>query len=283
MATNALDAYRGFSYEVAELLAPNWERRRADVERICEPVRHWMLRELAPRPGDTVLELAAGTGDTGFEAAKLVGTEGSVIVSDFSPAMVEAARRRGAELDVTNVDYRILDAEKIDLGDDHVDGILCRFAYMLMADQAAALAETRRVLRQGGRLALAVWGAPESNPFFALVGKALVQRGLMSPPELPPAPGLFAMASAERTTAMLREAGFDEVRFEEVQAYFVLPDADEYFSIVADLAGPLAMALRKLSGAERDSVRNDLEKSLTPFAIEGGYRLPSTVLCAVAA
>lgn len=283
MATDALDAYRGFSYEVAQLLAPNWERRRADVERICAPVRGWMLRELAPRPGATLLELAAGTGDTGFEAAKLIGNEGRVIVSDFSPAMVDAARRRGAELEVTNVDYRVLDAERIDLGDDHVDGIMCRFAYMLMADQAAALAETRRVLRQGGRLVLAVWGARESNPFFAMVAEALVQRGLMSPPEPPPAPGLFAMASTERTTAMLQEAGFDDVRIEEVQAHFVLPDADEYVSIVADLAGPLAMALRKLSGAEREAVRDDLEKALTPFAIEGGYELPATVLCAVAA
>jgi SAM-dependent methyltransferase len=283
MASNALDAYRGFSYEVAEILAPSWERRRADIERISAPAREWMLRELAPRPGDTVLELAAGVGDTGFEAAGLVGDEGRAILSDFSPAMLDAARRRGQELGVANVDYRVLDAERIELEDDSVDGVLCRFGYMLMADPVAALAETRRVLRKGGRLVLAVWGAPESNPFFGLVGATLLQRGHISPPEPPPAPGIFAMASAERTTAMLKEAGFGEARTEEVPVLFVLPDADEYLSVVADAAGPLAMALRALPDAERDSIKSELQESLAPFAAEGGYRLPGAALCAVAA
>ena len=73
--------------------------------------------------------------------------------------------------------------ERIELDDDAVDGVLCRFAYMLMADPAAALAETRRVLRPGGRLALAVWGAPERNPFFAVIAMPLVQRGHLPPPE----------------------------------------------------------------------------------------------------
>lgn len=283
MATNALDEYRGFSYEIAETLAPSWEGRRADIERISAPVREWMLRELAPGPGDTLLELAAGTGETGFEAAELVGQKGRVIVSDFSPGMLDGARRRGAELGVANVDYRVLDAERIELEDDSVDGVLCRFGYMLMADSAAALAETRRVLRSEGRLALAVWGPPEKNPFFGLVGMALVQRGHISPPEPPPAPGIFAMASTERTTTLLQDAGFGDVRTEEVPVEFVVPDADEYLRFVTDSAGPLAMALRALPDAERDAIENDLQESLTPFAAEGGYRLPGLVLCAVAA
>lgn len=280
MATSELDAYRGFSYEVAEVLAPSWERRRADIERISAPVREWMLRELAPHSGDTVLELAAGNGDTGFQAAELVGEKGRVIVSDFSPGMLDGARRRGAEVGAANIDYRVLDAEKIELEDYSVDGVLCRFGYMLMADVAAALAETRRVLRPGGRLALAVWGAPESNPFFGMVGMALVQRGHISPPEPPPAPGIFAMASSERTVALLQDAGFVDVRTEEVPVHFVLPDADEYLKFVADAAGPLAMAVRALPDTERDAINEDLQASLTPFAADGGYRLPGAALCA---
>jgi len=283
MAKSALDAYRGFNYEIAETLAPTWQRRRTDIERISAPVREWMLRELVPHPGDTLLELAAGNGDTGFEAAGLVGEKGRVIVSDFSPGMLDGARRIGAELGVANVDYRVLDAEKIELEDNSVDGVLCRFGYMLMADAAAALAETRRVLRPGGRLVLAVWGAPESNPFFALVGMKLVQRGHISPPEPPPAPGIFAMANAEYTAALLQEAGFGEVRTEEIPVYFVLPDADEYLKFVVDSAGPLAMALRALPDNEREAIDNDLKESLAPFKTEDGYRLPGVALCAVGA
>jgi ubiquinone/menaquinone biosynthesis C-methylase UbiE len=79
-------------YEIAEAIAPTWERRRADVEELCAPVREWMLRELAPRDGGTMLEFAAGVGDTGFDAAALVGERGRVISSDFSPAMPDAER-----------------------------------------------------------------------------------------------------------------------------------------------------------------------------------------------
>jgi ubiquinone/menaquinone biosynthesis C-methylase UbiE len=142
-----------------------------------------MITELAPRPGDTVLELAAGVGDTGFEAAAILGDGGRLISTDFSPAMVEAARRRGAELGLQNVEYRVMDAERLELDPNSVDGVLCRYGYMLMPDPAAAFAETRRVLRPGGRLVLAVWGAPERNPFFSIMAMNLVQRGHIPPPE----------------------------------------------------------------------------------------------------
>ena len=65
--------------EVAEAIARTFERRRAEFEEFCAPVRHWMLRELEPGEGDTVLELAAGVGETGFDAAALVGESGRLI------------------------------------------------------------------------------------------------------------------------------------------------------------------------------------------------------------
>jgi SAM-dependent methyltransferase len=282
MTDKTTDRSSAFGYEVAEAIAPTWERRRTEIEQVSAPFREWMLRELAPREGDTVLELAAGVGDTGFDAAELVGDRGRLISTDFSPAMLEAARRRGAVREVENVEYRVIDAERIDLGDDSVDGVLCRLGYMLMADPAAALAETRRVLRPGGRLTLAVWGAPERNPFFTTVAISLVQRGHIPPPEPPPAPGLFSMASAERTTEMLRGAGFGEIRTEDVPVVFQLPDVDEYIAIVADAAGPLGLALRGLSNADRAAVKADVEDSFGRFTAGDGYELPGVSLCAVA-
>ncbi len=270
------------NYEVWENIAPSWERRRAFVERAGAPVRDWMVRELAPRPGDTVLELAAGVGETGFEAARIVGAGGRLISSDFSPAMLDAARRRGGELGVDNVDYRVIDAERIELESGSVDGVLCRYAYMLMADPAAALAEAHRVLRPGGRLALAVFGAPQRNPFFALVAMKLAQRGHLPPPD-PEGPGLFGMASPERTTRLLEAAGFDEVRVEELPApRFGFADVDEYLTTVADTAGPLALALRGLPDDERAQIKSELEEAFAPFATDGGYELPGLTLAVVA-
>jgi len=281
MATG-IDPFRSTSYEISEAIAPTWEARRADIEEVSAPAREWMLRELRPRSGDTVLELAAGVGETGFDAATRLGERGRLISTDLSPSMLDAARRRGVELGVSNVEYRLVDAQQIELDTDSVDGVLCRFGYMLMADPAAALSETRRVLRQGGRLTLAVWGAPERNPFFGLIGISLGQRGHVPPLEPPPAPGLFSMASAERTSALLRDAGFGDAHTEEVQVHFDLPDVDEYLSVVADTAGPVALTLRSLSAAELAAVKADVDDSIAGFATTSGYELPGVVLCAVA-
>ena len=229
-----------------------------------------------------MLELAAGVGDTGFEAAAIVGETGRLMTTDVSPAMLEAARRRGAELGVANAGYRVMDAERIALDDNSVDGVLCRFGYMLMADPATALAETRRVLRPGGRLALAVWGTAERNPFFVTIAVSLVQRGHLPLPEPPPAPGPFSMASSERTEGLLRRAGFAEVRTEEVAGRFVASDADEYLSVIADTAGPIGLTLRGLAEPDRAAVNADVENSLRRFAADGGYEIPCLALCAVA-
>jgi SAM-dependent methyltransferase len=186
-----------------------------------------------------------------------------------------------ADLGVDNVDYRVMDAERMELEDGSVDGVLCRFGYMLMGDPAAALAETRRVLRAGGRLALAVWGPAERNPFFGIVALSLIEHGHVAPPEPPPAPGVFSMASAERTTELLEGAGFAEVRSEEVPGRFALPDVDEYLSVIADTAGPIGLALRDLSEADHATVKAEAEDSLSRFATGSGYELPAVALCAV--
>jgi SAM-dependent methyltransferase len=274
--------YRRTSYEAWVAMAPGWERWRAQLEEALTPVRDWLIRELAPRPGDTVLELSAGPGDTGFAAAAIVGEHGRLISSDFSPDMVEVARRRGAELGLQNVDYRVIDAERIELDADSVDGVLCQSGYMLMADPAAALAETRRVLRPGGRLALSVWGAPEGNPWASIAGRILVERGHLPPPE-PGAPGIFSMASQERTRALLEGAGFTAVRTEEVPVHWAFGDLDDYERWVREVAGAFAMVVRGLSEQERDALKAQLGEGFAPFVADGGYELPGVALCATAA
>jgi ubiquinone/menaquinone biosynthesis C-methylase UbiE len=279
MATTE-ELHRRF-YDIAEAIAPTWEQQRARIEEVATPVREWMLRALAPRSGDTVLELAAGSGDTGFEAARIVGADGRLICTDFSPTMLDAARRRGRELGLENVDYRVIDAQHIDLDEASVDGVLCRYGYMLMADPAAALAETRRVLRPGGRLALAVWGPPARNPFFTLVAASLTRRGHIDPPE-PEGPGIFSMAASAPTAALLEHAGFDEIRTAEVPVRFTFEDVDEYLGFVGDTAGPLAIALRDLSQAQCDAVSAELAEACASFATDTGYALPGVSLAAVA-
>ena len=168
--------YKRAALENWQTMAAGWEQRREEMETVARPVTEWMVRALDPKPGDTVLELAAGPGEVGFAAAPLLGPEGRLISSDFSPAMVDVARRGAAELGLENVEHLVLDAEDLALEDDSVDGVLCRFGFMLMPDPETAVAEARRVLRPGGRLAL-----PGSSPWRGKSACAVCSKQPASP------------------------------------------------------------------------------------------------------
>jgi len=273
--------YRRQSFESWDAMAHGWERRRAQIDETTAPVREWLVDALDPRPGDTILELAAGPGDTGFQAAALVGESGMLISSDFSRSMVEVARRRAAELGLTNVEHRTIDAERIELPTDSVDGVLCRFGYMLMPDPEAALAETHRVLRPGGRVALAVWRTADRNPWVSLAGRMLTERGLVPPPE-PDAPGMFVIASDERMRELLEGAGFTVERLEDVPVRFVYDDVDSYVESARDTGGTFARAWDAASDEERESIRAELEKLFAPYATDGRLVLPGVALAAAA-
>ena len=275
------EEYRKASLRTWDATASGWERWRVHLQASLEPVRGWLIEELGAEPGDTVLELAGGTGDLGFEVAGIIGDRGRLILTDFSPEMVEVARRRAAELGLGNVEIRVMDAEDVDLETDSVDRVLCRSGYMLMADVEAALAETRRVLRPGGRLALSVWSIPEKNPWASIGARALVERGHMPPPE-PGAPGVFSMADEERTRGLLRRTGFPEIRTEEVAVQFRFRDVDDYVDWAMDMAGPIAMVIRGLSRDEREAVKPQLKEGFEVFSGETGYEMPGVALCAVA-
>ena len=245
IAFTATEGYRSTSYEIWEAMAAGWDRERSWMWEASRAVSEEMLKALGPEPGQTILELAAGTGETGFAAARAVGPDGRLISTDFAPEMVAAARRESERLGLANIEHREMDAERMDLDDDSVDGVLCRWGYMLMADPARALAETRRVLRDGGRLSLSVWGAAERNPWASLPGKALIERA-GGPPPKPADPGIFAMADPERVRSLVQDAGFAEPRLDEIEVRWRLADFDAYWRYVTGLAGGIAMILQAM-------------------------------------
>ena len=143
------------------------------------PVSVWMVDALDLQPGHEVLELAAAAGEVGFLAAEQIQPGGTLISSDFVPEMITVAQARAERLGITNVRFRQIDAESIDQPAASLDGVLCRWGYMLMADGEAALRETRRILRPGARVALAAWTGPGENPWASLPAGELVARGHM--------------------------------------------------------------------------------------------------------
>jgi SAM-dependent methyltransferase len=264
-----LDEYRRTSLASWDRFAGNWEEEAEYVWSVTRHVSERMIERLDPQPGQTILELAAGIGETGFLAARRIGNEGRLISTDFALQMVEAARRRGEALGLTNVEFGVLDAERMDLDDDSVDGVLARFGYMLMADPAAALRETRRVLRGGGTAVFAVWGPPDQNKWAFIPGRVMVERGLMPPPE-PGAPGIFAMGDPTRIAELVTGAGFDEPSIEQLPVKWEYASVDEHWRKTIKLAAPITEALKPLSPEEQDEVRATVAAEIEPLLAGDG-------------
>jgi ubiquinone/menaquinone biosynthesis C-methylase UbiE len=271
-----LDAYRQQSLETWGQMAAGWEDRRAWLMDITGRVNDWLVNKADPKPGQTILDIAAGTGDLGFHVAERVGDEGRLISTDFAPEMVDVARRNGQARGLTNVEYRVLDAESMNLDDDSVDGVVCRWGYMLMADPAAALKETRRVLRSGEPLAFAVWSTPDRNPWAAVPAMTLVQRGHAPPPE-PGAPGIFAMGDPGRIHELVTGAGFGEPELEEIAIEFRYADFDDLWDTLVRITGPLARAINALPDDEQQATREAITQNVAPYCNEeGSYTMPAS-------
>ena len=253
--------------------ANGWYEQRERLLEATRPIHEWLVEHLEPRDGQRVLEVAAGPGDTGFLVAGRLGT-GRLVSTDLAPAMVEAARRRGAELGVKNVDYQVLDAQTMDLDDASFDGVLCRWGFMLMPDPLAAFRECRRVLVPGGRLSFAVFTGPDENPFAAIPARILAEAGYLPSPDSGWRPGILALADPARLRTLLEHAGFESTHLEGINMTWRFADTADYWTFLVDLTafGPL---VRSLPDAARESVRAALGERLAPFTRAGGIELPS--------
>jgi SAM-dependent methyltransferase len=277
------NAQRAATSEQWERSADVWRARRAELMRMSMPASEWMVDHIAPQPGQTVLELAAGVGDTGFLVAEQIAPGGGrLITSDRSEQMLDAARARAEELGLTNVEFRVLDAEWIDLETASVDAVLCRWGFMLMADPAAALRETRRVLRPGGRLALVAWGPPEHNVWNSAVTDELIARGLEPERDLD-VPGMFHFSPAGRAEQLLAEAGFAEIEVGAVDLEQRYPDLDTWWETLTSMARGLGEKLDALPDDVRAEVRAEAGRRIEQFRRpDGEIVVPAQALAAAA-
>jgi ubiquinone/menaquinone biosynthesis C-methylase UbiE len=247
------------SFDQWQELAPRWERGRELLWESTRAVSEWLVDRLDPKRGQTILDVAAGTGETGFLAAQRVGDDGRLISSDLSPNMVEAAQRVAGLFGVANAEFRILDAERLDLPDASVDGVLSRFGYILKGDPPASLAEIRRVLRPGGRLAFAVWAGRAQNRWMTVPADVMVERGHLAP-QTDEEVRLSEKRNPAAIRRLLAEAGFGDDELEELPVGYRFANAEELWFFVSELRGPVAAALAKLDDVERSAVRAEIER-----------------------
>ena len=271
-----------FSRQSWSSVAPDWGELIHDIDQQLGAAARWMIDAVALQPGERVLELAGGPGTLSLMAAAAVGDAGSVICSDFAEPMVDAARRRMAQEGTPNIDCRVIDAQAIDLPDAAVDVVLCRMGYMLMGDPASALAESARVLRSGGRLALAVWSEAGANP-WAMAPMGAIMAHLGAPPPPPGAPGLWALSDEGHLRGLLAEAGLDGVQIEVLDDQMHYDSPEAWLETTARLAGPIRALFSNLDDAGRAAIGARLAEAAVPYRQpDGRLGMPEQMLVACA-
>jgi SAM-dependent methyltransferase len=262
--------------------AQGWERRQGSLREKTAPVSQWLVDAIGPQPGERVLELAAGPGETGFIAAQRIGPEGRLLCTDQAPEMIEVARRRASELGLTNVDFAVIDAQELELESGSFDAALCRWGYMLMADPNEAMRRTRVALRGQGRLAMATWDRPDRNLWMAAPAMALVGQGVIPPPD-PADPSPFALPDPVDLDGRLRSAGFTSVRTDRLDFSQRYPSFDEYWAETLDCGAPIAAAVAGLEAAQVDAIQMTTRQALSQFTTDdGGLDVPASAIVAVA-
>lgn len=278
------DEQRAAFREGWERAAGGWGGRADRIRAWGMPVSAAMVESLHLQPGMTVLELAAGPGDTGFMAAELVAPGGRLICSDGAEAMLDVARERAAALGIGNVEFRQLELEWIDMETASVDAVLVRWGIMLIVDPEASAREIRRVLRPGGRAAFAVWDVPERNPWAVIPNRALIALGHAEPPD-PDAPaGMFSLAPEGALAELLEGAGFEDVTVRPVALERRYGALAEYVEETTEMSPVFGEIFPELDDAAREAVVERIAAEAQPYtADDGSLVLPGVSLVASAA
>ena len=259
-------------------VAESWGEHGDHVEQRAESVTRLMIEAVAPAPGDEVLELACGAGGLGLAIADHLAPGGRVVLSDVAPEMVAIASTRAARRPTVGgaamqVSAQVLDLEKIDLPDDSFDIVVCREGLMFALDPARAAREIARVLRPGGRAAIAVWGPRDRNPWLGVLADAVhLHTGTPVPP--PGTPGPFSLGADGALETTLTAAGFEQVSVQPVDVPTHDASFDDYWQLRIDLAGPLKQRLASLPAQDLIAIRDTVREGLSRYQTSDGLRVP---------
>lgn len=258
-----------------------WRRWTPILDRWYGGATRAMLDMARIGPGQRVLDIAAGAGEPAVSAAERVGRGGYVLATDLSEGIVELARQVAQERGLEQVETRAMDGEKLDLPDASFDAVLCRLGLMYMPHPVTALGEWRRVLKPGGRVAVAVFSTPDRNSWGA-VPASIIRRRAQLPPPVPGQPGPFSLGAAGLLEGLFRQAGFANPEVRPVPAPHKTPSSAEYVRVAREAFGGFNAMMARLPGGERDSIWNEIEESMRSFESAGGFEAPGECLVAAA-
>lgn len=251
-------------------LGQRWAESQRETDAVVATFGQAALQRAQPQPGERVIDIGCGCGDTSIELAQRVGAAGSVLGIDVSRPMLQVARERAAEAGLAQLRFDEADASTAALPAG-TDLLFSRFGVMFFADPQAAFTHLHAALRPGGRAVFVCWRAPRDNGWaMAPLVAARKALGITPPPADPLAPGPFAFADGERTRGILAGAGFVDIELQRVDAPIVLGATPRAAAESAVRVGPTARLVREAGPEHLPTILQAIEREFALQAAAGG-------------
>ena len=243
-----------------------WARLHRQTDASFSALTQAALDFAAPAAGERVLDIGCGAGETSLQLAHRVGPSGHVHGVDISAVMLDSARARLAEDSAANIGFTLADAASADL--PNVDLVFSRFGVMFFDAPVGALANLRRALAPGGRIAFICWRRMPDSSWFLVPWVAVKPLLPPQPKPDPTAPGPFAFADPERLRGLLAEAGFSDIRIQASDTPMGLGTLDDAVSLITQI-GPVSRALGELAPDQRPAAVAAVRAALAGHVKDG--------------
>jgi ubiquinone/menaquinone biosynthesis C-methylase UbiE len=235
-------------------VAGGWEKWDRFFDEQMAFLNHRLVGDARLRAGLRVLDLGSGTGYPAILAAQTVGGKGSVVGVDLAKQMLDAAERKTASLQLSNLTFRAGDVTTLPFETASFDAVTTRFCLMFLPDIPKGVAEIFRILKPNTWCAAAVWSAPDKNPYLKIPLDIIKQFVELPAPD-PTAPGIFRLAKPGELSGMLQQAGFIDISEQEFLSDVRFEEADQYFSSLMDIAAPIQNLWAKLSPSQQTEAK----------------------------
>jgi SAM-dependent methyltransferase len=265
-----------------EQAATGWNEHAGQIRAWLRPATDAMLSMAGVRPGARVLDVAAGAGDQTLDIAQRVGPTGSVLATDFSPAILAYAQANAARAGYANVKTLVGDAEQLELPEASFDAAVCRLGLMLLPDPVEALRAMWRALKPGAGACAMVFSVPQANPCVAIVMATALEHAGVAPRHPFQPGGLFSLGKPGLLDERFKAAGFRDVATTKLPAPFRLPSARAYLDFVRTSASPVQQILAGLDPERRQAAWAAMEERLRKFDTAAGWEGPNELLLTAA-
>lgn len=236
--------------------SPGWKKWDDFTMEWLKPMGDEIIRLLNLRETDTVLDVAAGTGEPGLSIAAIV-KKGKVVITDLAEGMLDVARENATKKGITNYETFACDVSELPFEDETFDAISCRFGFMFFPDMLMAAKEMRRVLKPGGRIATSVWSVPDKNVWITAT-MGTIQKNMELPAPPPGAPGMFRCGSPGFLADIFKQAGFRNISEKELTGKLKAGTNERYWSFINEVAAPVVAAMSKADDALKEKIRKEV-------------------------